>query len=66
MTNPPVSCSACGSEHLKWRVQRSGYPLPATMREVRWSCRDCGNEWSEPRGPVDRDRELLEIPSPPG
>lgn len=45
----PYACPECGSEQLSWRVSRmaTGF-LRHSSREIRWLCRTCDHEWTDP------------------
>lgn len=43
-----TSCPECQSNSLRWRVRRVvGRTLLHSARELVWSCRACGAEWSD-------------------
>lgn len=54
-------CPSCDGDALSWRVRRvRGLGLGPSVRDIVWSCRQCGAEWAEsiqlddgPRATID-------------
>ena len=64
-----TSCPECQSNSLRWRVRRVfGRTLQHSVRELVWSCRACGAEWSDPIQPSTglSAADDSEVPAPPG
>lgn len=42
------SCPLCASERIAWQLHRiGGRRMGNVRRELHWSCRACGHEWTD-------------------
>jgi hypothetical protein len=56
------SCPLCASERVTWQLYRvSGRRTGNSQRELRWSCRACGHEWSASTSDGPDTPEIVEI-----
>lgn len=43
----PQSCPLCSSERVVWQLYRIGGRRVGNVgKELHWSCRSCGHEWT--------------------
>lgn len=59
-----VACPRCGSDHLNWRVKRSGRAGRPSGRTFVWSCRACSEVWAEAiPAYAEPDGDAYEVPT---
>lgn len=56
------ACPVCASERIIWQLYRiGGRRMGDARRELHWTCRSCGHEWSASTSDGSDAPEIAEI-----